>query len=83
MSETVVGPEEAACFADVRNTSICDLKMARCKLGPTGANKISEMLFYNNSIVSIDLSNNDMEDSGVEKMVHHLSKSSLYYNTLI
>ena len=49
--------------------------MSDCELGP-GANKISEMLFYNNSIVSIDLSCNGIEDSEVEKMVHHLSKSS-------
>jgi len=50
--------------------------MARCKLGPTGADKIGEMLYHNNSIVSIDLSDNDIKDSGVERLVYHLNKNN-------
>jgi len=74
ISDTNIGPEGAACFADLRNVLICDLRMAWCKLGPTGADKIGEMLYHNNSIVSIDLSVNNIEDSGVERLVYHLSK---------
>jgi len=36
--------------------------MARCKLGPTGADKIGEMLYHNNSIVSINLGDNVIKD---------------------
>jgi len=76
ISDADIGPEGAACFADLRNVLICDLRMAKCKLGPIGVDKIGELLFHNNSIVSIDLSNNDIKDSGVEKLVYHLYKNS-------
>ena len=76
ISGTDIGPEGAACFADLRNVLICDLRMFMCKLGPAGANKIGEMLYHNNSIVSIDLSDNDIKDSGVERLVYHLNKNN-------
>ena len=76
ISYTDIGPEGAACFADLRNVLISDLRMALCKLGPTGADKIGEMLYHNNSIVSIDLSGNDIKDSGVERLVYHLNKNN-------
>jgi len=75
ISKTCIGPEGAVCFADVRNTSICDLRMAKCELGTTGADMIGEMLHHNKSIVSVDLSKNYIMDSGVERLVHHLSKN--------
>ena len=76
ISRTDIGPEGAACFADLRNVLIHDLRMGRCKLGPTGADKIGEFLYHNNSIVSIDLSWNDIKDSGMERLVYHLNKSN-------
>ena len=76
ISGTHFSPEVAACFADLRNLLICDLRMALCSLGPTGADKIGEMLCHNNSIVSIDLANNDIKDSGVERLVYHLNKNN-------
>ena len=76
ISYSHISPEVAACFAGLRNIFICDLKMAKCSLGPTGANKIGEMLYHNKSIVSIDLSNNDIKDTGVEKLVHHLKNNN-------
>ena len=76
ISDNDIGPEGAACFADLRNVLIHDLRMAECKLGPTGADKIGVMLYHNNSIVSIDLSDNDIEDSGVERLVYHLIKNN-------
>ena len=76
ISGTDIGPEGAACFANLRNVLISDLSMAGCKLGPTGAEKIGEMLYHNNSIVSIDLSSNDIQDSGVKRLVYHLNKGN-------
>ena len=76
ISHTDIGPEGAACFADLRNVLIRDLRMRKCKLGPTGAEKIEELLYHNNSIVSIDLSYNDIGDSGVERLVCHLNKNN-------
>ena len=76
ISGTNIGPEGAVCLSSLRNVSICDLSMAGCKLGPTGADKIGEMLYHNNSIVSIDLSSNDIKDSGVERLVYNLSKNN-------
>ncbi|XP_065917658.1 protein NLRC3-like [Dysidea avara] len=73
---TDIGPEGAAGFADLRNVLIRDLRMAVCSLGPTGADKVGEMLYHNNSIVSIDLSINYIEDSGVERLVYHLNKNN-------
>jgi len=70
---TDIGPNGAACFADLRNVFIPCVIMAGCKLGPTGADKIGEMLYHNNSIVSIDLSSNLILDSGVERLVYHLN----------
>ena len=76
ISGTDIGPEGAACLAEMRNVLIRDLRMKRCNLGPTGADKIGEMLYHNNSIVSIDLSSNNIEDSGVERLVYHLNKKN-------
>ena len=76
ISGTDIGPEGAACFADLRNVLIRDLRMGGCRLGPTGADKIGEFLYHNNSIVSIDLSDNDIKDSGVERLVYHLNKNN-------
>ena len=76
ISETDIGPEGAACFADLRNVLIRDLRMGGCRLGPTGADKIGEFLYHNSSIVSIDLSYNDIKDSGVERLVYHLNKNN-------
>jgi len=50
--------------------------MCGCSLDPTGADKIGEMLYHNNSITSLDLSDNYIRDRGVEKLVCHLNKSN-------
>ena len=65
----------AVCFANLRNISLCDLRMSMCKLGPAGANIIGEMLYHNKSITSIDISYNGIEDIGVERFVYHLTKN--------
>ena len=46
--------------------------MAHCKLGSSGADKIGIMLSHNSSILSVDLSHNAIDDSGVERLVYHL-----------
>jgi len=53
----------------LKNISIHDLRMIECKLGPVGAEKISEILCHNNFIESIDLSYNKIMDSGVIKLL--------------
>ena len=72
ISGTSFNTEEVASLADLRNVLVCDIRMQRCNLQNTGADKIGEMLYHNKSITSIDLSHNDIEDSGVEKLVYHL-----------
>ena len=76
ISGTDIGPEGAACFAYLRNVLIRDLRMGVCRLGPIGADKSGEFLYHNNSIVSIDLNDNDIKDSGVERLVYHLNKNN-------
>jgi len=59
-------------FTSSNTLSVLDISfnswpwICECKLGPAGADKIGEMLYHNNSIVSIDLGDNEIEDSGVE-----------------
>ena len=43
-----------------------------CELGTSGADQIGKMLSQNNSIIYIDLSYNNFDDDGVERLVHHL-----------
>ena len=43
-----------------------------CELGTDGTDKIGKMLSQNSSILYIDLSYNNIEDAGVERLVHHL-----------
>ena len=50
--------------------------MTECKLGLVGADKIGEMLYHSGSIVSIDLSSNDIMDSRVVRLVHHVHADS-------
>ncbi|XP_065916780.1 NACHT, LRR and PYD domains-containing protein 3-like [Dysidea avara] len=68
-----IGPEGATYFANLRNVSLCDISMAFCGLGCDGVDKIGEMLYHNKSIVSIDLSNNSVGDSGMTKFVRHFN----------
>jgi len=73
ISQTNIGPEGAAYLADnkLAYDVINDLRMSGCGLGPVGADEIGKILSYN-CITSIDLSENDITDSGVENLVHHL-----------
>ena len=43
-----------------------------CELGTSGADQIGKMLSQNSSILHIDLSYNNFDDDGVERLVHHL-----------
>ena len=66
------------CLAN--NNTLRDLRMNHCRLIDT---ELGEMLAHNQSIRSIDLSNNYIEDGGVEKLVHHLmSNNTLYHLNL-
>jgi len=76
ISRTYIGPDGASCFADLRNIRLSDLRWVRCKLGSTGAHKIGEMLYYNSSIVSLNISRNDIKDSGVEWLIYHLNSTN-------
>ena len=75
--------KEATFLAGCRNILLNDLRMSGCKLDSMGADKIGEMLAHNKSIISIDLSNNNVGDKGIERMVYHLKNgSSLQYINL-
>jgi len=76
ISLTEIGPEGAALFANLRNLHLYNLRMAGCKLGPKGADKIGEMLYHNKSVEYVDLSGNDFMDIGTERLVHHLKKNN-------
>ena len=76
ISGTHMSPEGQVCFGNLRNVMIRDLRMARCSLHAAGADSIGKMLYHNPSIMSIDLSGNGIEDSGVERLVYHLNKSN-------
>ena len=76
ISGNKIRSEEATCLADCRNIMLCDLRMRNCGLGPVGADKIGEMLAHNKSIISIDLSGNNICDKGIERIAHHLYNGS-------
>ena len=78
-----IGYEEVACLTNCRNILLQDLRIRWCELSPTETNLIGEMLAYNKSIISIDLSSNNIRDEGVERIVQHLKHSnSLQYINL-
>ena len=69
------------CLAN--NNTLHDLRMNHCQLDVAKLDIIGEMLSHNQSIRSIDLSNNCIKDDGVEKLVHHLmSNSTLHHINL-
>jgi len=55
MSVTMILVLKEQCFASIRHILISDLRMTECKLVLVGADKVGEMLYHNNSIMSIDL----------------------------
>ena len=76
ISGNKIKSDEATCLANCRNILLQDLRMRRCGLCSAGADKIGEMLAYNKSIVSIDLSRNHICDEGMERMVYHLKNGN-------
>jgi len=60
-------------LASLRNVQLHHVSMICCHLGLLGADKISEMLNHNNSITSLNLTNNNIGDDGVESLVYHLT----------
>jgi len=76
ISRATINSKLAAYLAALRNVRLFSLRMECCHLGPTGADKIGEMLYYNHSIASVDLSLNNIGDDGVERLVYHLHHNS-------
>ena len=70
-------PEDAIFLPQCRNTVLQDLRLRNCKLDPVVADKIGEMLAYNTSIISIDLSYNSICDEGVERIVYRLQNGNV------
>ena len=65
------------------NNTLRDLRLNHCQLDAAKLVIIGEMLSHNQSIRSVDLSNNCIKDDGVEKLVHHLmSNSTLHHINL-
>ena len=69
-----MGPEGAAYLAGCRGVVLYEVRISGCELGPTGADKIGEMICYNKSIASVNLAYNMIGDSGVKNLVSHLVK---------
>ena len=67
-----IGPDGCQYLANVRNTSLGDLKMIECSVGVDGADHIGKMLLHNESITSVNLSDNSIGDDGVKMLVEHL-----------
>ena len=67
-----MGPEGAAYLAGCRSVVLHELRISGCELGPTGADKIGEMVCYNKSIASINLAYNKIGDSGVKNLVYRM-----------
>ena len=59
-------------LTNCKNLHLQQLGLGHCKLGSSGADKIGIMLSHNSSILSVDLSLNGIDDSGVERLVYHL-----------
>jgi len=75
ISDNDIGPDGCEYLADCRNISLNELIMRGCKLGVSGADKISKMLYHNKSITSVDLGDNSIGDDGVKKLVEHLKSN--------
>ena len=75
ISGTNINAKKAAGLAGLRNVLVNDIRMQRCGLLSTEADKIGEMLYHNTSIISIDLSYNNIEDGGVERLAYHLNSN--------
>ena len=70
------GCEVADCLANCKNFHLQELRLAFCKLSSIGTDKIGKLLSHNSSILSIDLTCNDIGDSGVERLVYHLKDNN-------
>ena len=82
-TKTTVTSELATCLGALRNIKLNHFGMKHCRVGNKGIiDKIGEMLYHNNSIVSVDLSYNSIEDDGVEKLVYHLSHNNIQHLNL-
>ena len=59
------------------NTTPCDLRITGCGLSNTTMiDGVGEMLSYCKSVMSVDLSFNNLGDSGVKKLVNHLKDNA-------
>ncbi|XP_066512663.1 NLR family CARD domain-containing protein 3-like [Hoplias malabaricus] len=66
-------------------SSVCKLETLRlteCKLGERSCEDLGSVLLVNSSLKELDLSNNDLQDSGVEKLSAGLKSSVCKLETL-
>ena len=68
-----IGPDGCVPLALCRNISLNKLIMGMCGIGDVGADLIATMLYHNNSITHIDLTQNEIGDNGVKSLVEHLN----------
>ena len=52
------------------------LILVYCKIGSTGAGQVGEILSGNKSIISVNLRLNEIDDTGVERLVYHLKNNN-------
>ncbi|XP_066512000.1 NLR family CARD domain-containing protein 3-like [Hoplias malabaricus] len=69
------GPKASKCKLEI-------IRLAWCKLGEKSGETLGSILLVNSSLQELDLSNNDLQDSGVEKLCAGLKSSQCKLETL-
>ncbi|XP_066517822.1 NACHT, LRR and PYD domains-containing protein 3-like [Hoplias malabaricus] len=76
------GVEKLSAGLKISHCKLETLRLAGCKLGETSCKYMGSVLLVNSSLKEMDLSNNDLQDSGVEKLSAALKNSLCKLETL-
>ena len=71
ISENKIQVKGACSLSDCRNASLAEVRLSSCGLHSKAAEEIGKMIFHNQSIRRLDLSNNEIGDNGVKKFLRH------------
>ncbi|XP_066512431.1 NACHT, LRR and PYD domains-containing protein 12-like [Hoplias malabaricus] len=85
LSQTDLQDSGVKLISETLKSSHCTLETLRltvCKLGEKSCEDLGSILLVNSSLKELDLSNNDLQDSGVEKLCAGLKSSLCKLETL-
>ncbi|XP_066512322.1 NACHT, LRR and PYD domains-containing protein 12-like [Hoplias malabaricus] len=85
LSQTDLQDSGVKLVSETLKSSLCKLETLRltvCKLGEKSCEDLGSVLLVNSSLKELDLSNNDLQDSGVEKLSVALKSSLCKLETL-